>query len=336
MRIGVDLMGSESSPTVLFEAVLNAAKTFSSEDSLVVYATHAGLQQILCEEKFRSIFESKTQLIDLHLVQEEILMDDDPLSAIRLKKASSIVVGMKQLNEGRIDAFVSSGNTGAIVGSASFNLPKFKGIERPCLLASFPSREAPLAIVDVGGFLSTTAKQLVQYAKIGAAYQRVTLEKSFPTVGLVNIGVESKKGSPELREAYRLLSEEAGSLFQFIGNVEGREAFQGDIDVLVTDGFTGNVMLKVSQGVSSFIFDYLQDTFKESATEEMLQLFTQVRNRFMYDEYPGALLCGVKGVVMKCHGAATVKAMFQSILGAKKAVENQLISQLSAAYVSGS
>lgn len=323
-------MGSESSPTVLFEAVLNATEHFSSEDSLVVYTTHSGLQQILCEEKFCLSFEEKKSIIDLHLVQEEILMDEDPLSAIRLKKESSIVVGMKQLKEGRIDALISSGNTGALVGSASLTLSKFPEVERPSLLASFPSKENPLAIVDVGGFLTTTAEQLVQYAKIGAAYQKVTQGKLCPTVGLVNIGVESKKGTPELREAYRLLSEEKSASLQFIGNIEGRKAFQGGIDVLVTDGFTGNVMLKVSQGVSSFIFDFLEETFKASATEEMLHLFSQVKNRFMYDEYPGALLCGVDGVVIKCHGASTAKGMLQSIFGAKNAVQNQLIDKIKA------
>jgi phosphate acyltransferase len=329
LRIGIDLMGSESSPTVLFEAVLNAANDISANDSLVVFTTHSALQKILSEERFQPFLVGCRSIVDLHLVQEEITMQDDPLSALRLKKESSLVVGIKQLREKRIDAFVSAGNSGALVGCASLILEKMRGMDRPCLLASLPTRKEHLAILDVGGYLSPQPEQLLQYARAGAAYQRALLGKSCPTVGLMNIGVESKKGTPEVRSTYQLLEQDKSGQFRFIGNIEGREAFQGEVDVLVTDGFTGNVILKVSQGVSSFIFDFLHEAVREMPYEEVHSLVSGMHGRFRYDEHPGALLCGVEGLVIKSHGAATVRSMHQSILGAKKLFEAGIVESIS-------
>src|SRR5690606_23229682 len=156
-------------------------------------------------------------LVDLQVVEGEISMEDDPLAAVRLKKESSVVVGLRLLKERNIDAFVSAGNTGAIVAAAALILPKM-GFDGCCLLASLPTKKDPLAVLDVGGFLDPTPEILLQYARIGAFYQRALLGKETPNVGLMNIGVESKKGTGEVREAYRLLKQEEGGQFHFVGN----------------------------------------------------------------------------------------------------------------------
>lgn len=317
-------MGSESSPTVLFEAVQSAAQQLSENDSLVVFATSSILQLLFADNRFKSLLEGQSNSIDIHLVTQEITMEDDPLSSVRLKKDSSIVCGIQQLKEGRIDAFVSAGNTGALIGSATLLLPKM-GLDRCCLLASLPTRKDPMAILDVGGFLSPSPDILLQYARLGAAYQRALLDKERPNVGLMNIGVESKKGTQDVRRAYQLLEQEESDHFHFVGNVEGREAFQGSIDVLVTDGFTGNVLLKVSQGLSAFIFDDLKASIHDEAA---FQAIDNLHRNFRYDEHPGAFLCGVDGLVIKCHGATTVRGMYQSILGAKRLLQAEVIQKM--------
>lgn len=327
MRIGIDLMGSESSPTVLFEAVQSAAQQLSENDSLVVFATSSILQHLFADSHSKPLLEEQSSHIDIHLVSEEITMEDDPLSSVRLKKDSSIVRGIQQLKDGRIDAFVSAGNTGALVGSATLQLPKM-GLDRCCLLASLPTKKDPMAILDVGGFLSPTPETLLQYARLGAAYQLALLGKGKPNVGLMNIGVESKKGTQDVQTAYRLLEKEESDRFHFVGNVEGREAFLGGIDVLVTDGFTGNVLLKVSQGLSAFIFDDLKSSINQSLDDEAYRAIDNLHRHFRYDEHPGAFLCGVEGLVIKCHGAATVRGMYQSILGAKRLLQAEVIQKM--------
>ena len=327
MRIGIDLMGSESSPTVLFEAVLNAAQHFSDHDSFVIFTTPSVLQILLDNSRFKPMMVDQSSSIDIHLVSEDISMEDDPLAAVRIKKDSSIVQGIFQLKEKKIDAFVSAGNTGALVASASIQLPKM-GLDRCCLLASLPTKKDPIAILDVGGFLSPSPETLLQYGKVGAAYQRALLGKKRPNVGLMNIGVESKKGTSDVRLAHQLLSKEESDDFHFVGNVEGRESFQGGIDVLVTDGFTGNVLLKVSQGVSAFIFDDLKSSINRNSDEHAYEVIDHLHRYFRYDEHPGAFLCGVDGLVIKCHGAASTRSMYQSIVGAKRLHNAQVITKM--------
>ncbi len=185
-----------------------------------------------------------------------------------------------------------------------------------------PTAKDPVAVIDVGGNVSCKATHLVQFALMGAAYQRCFHSRRVPRVGLLNIGVESKKGTSELRQAYDILSQRPkGGHIHFVGNVEGREVFQGDVDVLVTDGFTGNVFLKTSEGVSSFILDHLKQAIDPAALPGL-------QRQFSYEEYPGAVVCGVEGVVIKCHGLSTAHGMLNGILGAANLVQNQFVDML--------
>ena len=238
-------------------------------------------------------------------------MNEDPLVAIRRKKDASLVVGMGLLAKKQIDAFVTCGNTGALIACARLFLPLLSGVTRPALLVSLPTKTGLVSVLDVGGNISCKAQDFVQFALLGAAYQRTIHGVKHPRVGLLNIGVESKKGTAELRQAYELLQQTDG--IHFVGNVEGRNIFTGVIDVLVTDGFSGNVMLKTAEGVASLILDAL------NAAED----YSALRKQFNYTEYPGAIVCGVEGVAMKVHGNATAETLLVSILSAPNIVIHQ-------------
>ena len=310
MRIGVDLMGSDSSPQTLYQGILEAINQLPEDVSLLVFSTQN--------------FQPTHSRIAFHIISEVISMEDDPLSSIRLKKDSSLVVGLRFLKEKKLDGFVSAGNTGALVALCSLTLPLFSGIERPALLALLPTKKEPFALVDVGGTHTVKSKNLVQYAIMGAAFQRCLNGIEKPVVGLLNIGAESKKGTPEVREAYPLLQQlgaNPDSKIIFAGNIEGRAVFEGNIDVLVTDGFTGNVMLKTSEGVSDLIFDYLDDHTEHPQLADL-------RRHFSYEEHPGAIVCGIDALVMKCHGAASSQAMMRSILATSILIETRFLTKI--------
>lgn len=323
MQIGVDLTGGDNSPQLLFEAVLQAAEKIQSASvTLVVFATPATIEEIKARRDWSEKLAQSPMQVRFHPVTDVIAMQDDPLLAIRRKKDSSLVIGTRLLKDGDLDAFISSGNTGALIASTALTLSPLPGIQRPALLAMLPTAKGSVAVIDVGGNVSYKASNLVQFAYMGAAYQRCFHQIPLPKVGLLNIGVESKKGTSELREAYNKLQQRPKDhLIDFIGNVEGREVFQGGLDVLVTDGFTGNVFLKTSEGISSFIIDHLKGFIDKAALPHL-------QRQFSYDEYPGAVVCGVEGIVIKCHGLTSAKGMLNAIFGAVNLVKNQFVSVL--------
>jgi glycerol-3-phosphate acyltransferase PlsX len=300
-RIGIDLVGSDTPPDQLADAVLLFLKEKSEPAQLTLFAT---------EEVFvHSQFPPEVTLCP---VAEVIQMDDDPLTAVRHKKNSSLCIGMQKLKEFELDAFVTAGNTGALMASAALTLPMLPGIEHPALLALIPTKEHPVAVLDVGAGVHVKAEALFQFALMGIAYQKARGNPQ-PKVGLLNIGTEKQKGTPELRKAYQLLQHLSPV---FVGNIEGRDVFHGGIDVLVTDGFTGNVFLKTAEGIAAFILDQLQNLGPMASIPLMKEMVEKLRRRLHYAEYPGAILCGVDGVIVKCHGASSSKALLSSIKGA--------------------
>lgn len=325
MRVGIDLMGSDTPPHVLYEAVLRAAKHFDASHTLIVFATQAAVEELTRMHPIP--FSSQLARIQFHLVNEVITMGDEPLSAVRHKKNSSLVQGIRLLKKHLIDAFVSAGNTGALIASATLSMPLLPGIKRPALLAILPTEKGSVAVIDVGGNVSCKAHHLIQFAHMGAAYQRCSNQIDVPSVGLLNIGVESKKGTNELRQAYQWLeAHRTGFNMSFFGNIEGREIFQGLVDVVVTDGFTGNVLLKSIEGTSSFILENIAKAY--GTLEVMQEALNHLNKRFHYAEYPGAIVCGVDGVVVKCHGNSSPTALFNGIKGAARMVELRLVQQI--------
>lgn len=333
-RIGIDLMGGDKPPHLFFSAILQAAETLASSlDSLLIIATHGVIEQFSALLHRREHAHVRN-LIHFKSVADTITMTDNPLGAIRLKKDSSLVVGMRMLKKEQIDAFICCGNTGALIASATLSLPMLPGIVRPALLATLPSARGPVAVLDVGGNVLCKTRNLVQFAFLGAAYQRVVQGIEVPSVGLLNIGVESKKGTVEVRQAYDFLRNHCQNLaargitprLRFAGNVEGRDLFKGVVDVLVTDGFSGNILLKTTEGVAEFIFSSLSMIAKGNANESFHNAFANLETLFSYNEYPGAIICGVEGIVMKIHGNASPKSLLSSIIAASECIQKKVIN----------
>ncbi|MBA3237082.1 MAG: phosphate acyltransferase PlsX [Parachlamydiaceae bacterium] len=315
-------MGSDSSPKELFKGVIQAAEQRGDTSTFVVFATPVALAT-LESSKYE---DSLNVHIEFHPVDHEISMDEEPLSAVRRKKNASLLVGLRFLKEGHLDALVSSGNTGALITASRIILTTFPGIQRPALLALLPTKKGTVALIDAGGNIENSVATLVQYAQMGVAYQRCFSNIKIPTVGLLNIGTEVRKGTLLLRGVYaelEALSIQKNSGFYFKGNVEARELFEGKVDLLVTDGFTGNILLKAVEGTASYTLGCFLNHLQDPEARDQLQA------QFDYVEYPGALVCGVKGIVIKCHGNASKKSIYKAICTAMTLVERNLISQLS-------
>lgn len=312
-------MGSDTAPQQLFNGIIEATSLLPSNTQCLVLATPDIISQLSPLVSSRSII--------FHAAKAEIKMEDDPLQAVENRDAS-LMVGIDLLKQGQIDALVSAGNTGALFAASTLDLPHLPGIKRPALLVQLPTRKRPLVVLDVGGNVSCSAQHLVQFAQLGVAYQRCTQGLGSPAVGLLNIGVESGKGTSSLRKAYQALIAQTqiqDASFHFVGNIEAREIFAGDVDVLVTDGFTGNVLLKSAEGIASFILEEFAGEISGSSRN-----LSALKRRFSYTEYPGALVCGVEGVVIKCHGNATAQTFLSSILWAATLVEKQFIAAMRA------
>lgn len=324
-------MGSDRSPQVLFDAVIQAAKQFDSTVTFVVFTTQEAIDPLSDLQK-QVMDSSAIARIKFELAQDVITMRDDPVPSIRLKKNSSLVKGIRLLKKRGIDAFVTAGNTGALIACSTITLPLLPGIRRPALLATLPTEVGQVAVLDVGGNVLCKAAHLVRYAELGAAFQKIHFGLAAPRIGLLNIGNESKKGTSEHRQAYQMLQTLSNSRLniQFVGNIEGREVFQDKVDVLVTDGFTGNVLLKTSEGVAFFILDFLRRSLATSPVSQVQHILQQMQAHFSYAEYPGAILLGIDGVVVKCHGDSSAKAMYNSIKAAATYVEQQLTAKLKA------
>jgi glycerol-3-phosphate acyltransferase PlsX len=245
---------------------------------------------------------------------EFIEMDESPLYALRRKKKASMCEGLRLLKAKKLDAFISAGNTGAFVSAAKMILGNIPGILRPALLARMPTKKLPVTVLDVGASIQCKAAHLVQFAKMGAAYCKIHGIDN-PTVGLLNIGSEPIKGTSELRLAYQEL-QKPHTEFRFAGNIEGKSVFEGDVDVLVTDGFTGNVFLKTGEGIASLILDRFGGLIPPGEYKKLHPQIQDLASTLHYAEHPGALLAGVRGIVIKCHGYSTPGAFDKAILGA--------------------
>lgn len=294
VTIGLDLQGGDHPPKSLLEGIIESLR---GKIRLALFGT---------PEILKHYADIDMQSVDVEMipVEEVIEQDEDPLVAIRQKKESSTVVAMRLLKEGRIDAHLSVGNTGALLAAATTLLPRFKNISRPALLALIPTAKKTTALLDVGAGTSAKPEHLLQFAKMGIAYQQA-LGILNPTVGLLNIGQEPLKGRKEHKEAYKKLKRSLKN--QFIGNIEGTTFFQGVSDVVVTDGFTGNIFLKTAEGLSAWISKKIDIEIEHQSS---------------------ALLCGVQHIVVKCHSHSSAQSIAQSLDDIKKLIHKDFISLL--------
>jgi glycerol-3-phosphate acyltransferase PlsX len=321
-RIGVDLLGCDTPAKKILEAIAEHEWEGKHPPRLTLFGT---------EEVFAST--SVPEGIECCVVSEEITMEDDPLLAVRRKKQSSMAIGLQTLKNYDIDAFISGGNSGALLAQTKITLNMLPGIDRPALLTLIPSKLEPIAVLDVGANLELTPENYLQFAKMGIAFQKARgLEH--PVVGLLNIGEEKKKGTPKHQKAYSILQtlNDASPINAptFIGNIEGRDVFLGNIDVLITDGFTGNVFLKTSEGIAGFVLEQMENLGPIGAIPGIRAIVATLKNRLSYAEYPGAILCGADGVVIKCHGASPPETFVGSIVSTSRLVSHGFVEKIKA------
>ena len=291
-------MGSDNAPRALLDALHSAP--LRSDTQLIAIGS----------PEF-----ARASPFPFHPAPDFIAMDENPLVALRRKKEASICVGLRLLKEGKIDAFVSAGNTGALVTASKMILSPLPQILRPALLALIPTKKRPVAVLDVGANVQVKAAHLVQFAMMGAAYLRSRGVEN-PAIGMLNIGSEALKGTSDLRLAYRELQGLENPPFRFAGNIEGKSVFDGDVDALITDGFTGNVFLKTAEGIANLILDRLNAELPQESLKKLGSQLTDLQRHLHYAEYPGALLAGVRGIVIKCHGYSTPQAFVNAVRGA--------------------
>jgi len=328
-------MGGDNPPQHFFSAILEAASQLNSDYNLLVIATKNVVDDLSSYIK-TNLTCHHGACIDFLVAADFIAMDEEPLKALRRKKGASLILGVDLLKKNQLDAFVSCGNTGALIASAALSLPLLPGILRPALLVPLPTKKGPVAVLDVGGSVSCKAQHLIQFAHLGAAYQQAMYGIEVPAVGLLNNGIESKKGTVELQQVYESLrtscldtvARGTAPKMNFVGNIEGRDVFTGVVDVLITDGFTGNILLKTAEGVASFIFDALEGIVEQSASENIREEFSSLKKQFNYTEYPGALICGIDSVIIKVHGNASAQTMLVSLLSAADCLHRKVIEKI--------
>ena len=319
MRIALDAMGGEYSPAAEVEGAVAAAKA------------HA-IEIVLVGKKEAIEAELKKHRYDLPIVEasQVIEMTDHPSEVMRDKRDSSISVGMKMLKNKEVDAFVSAGNTGAVTTAATLILGRIEGIERPALsiLVSLPSN--PILLLDVGANANCKPDYLVQFAQMGSVYMEKIFGVEKPRVGLLSNGEEDTKGNSLVCEAHKLLRT---TKLNFVGNIEGNNLPSNSTDVVVTDGFTGNILIKVGEGIGEVIVQAVKQALASRPYLKVVALILKpaLRSAFNsvdYSEYGGAPLLGVNGNVIIAHGRSNAKAISSALFIAKRAVEQDIVSAI--------
>lgn len=322
MRIVLDAMGSDTHPEPELIAAVEAAKRWG-EPILVT-----GPEELL-KPKFAELGAGPDLVRIIH-APEVLMMTDAPARSARGKAESSMAVGMELLKNGEADAFVTAGNTGGAMANALFRLGRIRGVKRPALGTIFPVRGGHAILIDIGANADCRPIYLMQFAILGAVYAEIIQHKSSPRVAILSNGEEPGKGNSLVKETFPLL-QQAG--LNFIGNAEPKELFSGKVDVAVTDGFTGNVLVKTSEAVASLLIDIIRTEIKASATSALGGLlakpaFRRVGKMMDPSEYGAAPLLGVRGLVFIGHGRSDSKALINAIRVAREAVAGGLMDAL--------
>ena len=325
MRIVLDAMGSDTHPEPEIQAALEAASLYQEEIILVGQ-----------EEKLQPILKTSgnaANLVKVVHAPEVLEMTDKAATTARRKAQNSMAVGMQLLKSGEGDAFITAGNTGGAMANALFTLGRIRGVKRPALTGMFPVRGGHTAVLDIGANADCKPEYLVQFAMMGSIYAEKVLQIRNPKVGLLSNGEEAGKGNELVKETYPLL---AASGLNFIGNVEGKELFGGQADVVVTDGFTGNVLLKSSEAVAKFVTDILKDELMASTRTKVGALlakpaFYKVKAMMDPGEVGAAPLLGIDGLVFVGHGRSDARAILSAIKVARQAVQANLMEALRSA-----
>lgn len=337
MIILLDAMGGDNAPDATIKGAVKAINDIKAEVVLI------GKQDVI-NSKIKEFYgkddiKEISPRLSIYHTSETIEMEDTPTQAIKNKKDSSMVVGFNMLKEGKGDVFISAGNSGALLTGATLLVGRIKGIDRPALAGILPSYKSRLLLMDCGSNTNCKPINLLQFAQMASIYLKNTFNmETNPTVGLLNIGTEETKGNELIRESYQLIKEKAEELnINFVGNVEGRDAFSGKLDILVADGFTGNIFLKTVEGIGKLVKVSLTESLKRNLISKIgclpalpsIKRFAKVMD---YKEYGGALFLGVKKPVVKAHGSSDEKLFEFTIKQAEKFVENKAVEKLKAEF----
>jgi glycerol-3-phosphate acyltransferase PlsX len=322
MRIGLDVMGGDNAPDAILQGAMDALDRLAPTDVLVLVGDAAVIEQALSD---RGIDDGRVAIVPAAKV---IAMDESPVEAVRNKRDSSLVVLARMTGrreEEPLDAMISAGNTGACVTAAQMYMRRLPGVHRPGVAVTMPTFGGPVVLIDVGANLEPKPHHLAQYGVMGEVYAKLAFGIEKPRVALMNVGGEEQKGTTFMKKARDLLRAE--ETLQFIGYIEGRAVFEGEANVVVTDGVVGNVMLKLAEGLSAGIFKAIAREVFEIDPELAARLEPVVKRiyaRHDYHEYGGAPLLGVNGVCMISHGSSVARTITNAILRSKQFVESRV------------
>ncbi len=337
MKILLDAMGGDNAPDANIKGAISAIDDIEAEVVLIGKEDIINTKVI---EFYGKPLKEISDRISVYNATETIEMEDIPTQAIKNKKDSSMVVGFNLLKQGYGDVFISAGNSGALLTGATLLVGRIKGVDRPALAGILPAYHGRLVLMDCGANTNCKPINLLQFAQMSSIYMRNTLGIESPKIGLLNIGTEETKGNDLVKHSYQLLKKYSNDLdINFIGNLEGREAFLGDVDVVIADGFTGNVFLKTVEGLGKFVKKSLTESFMHSIWSKIgslpslpaIKRFSKVMD---YKEYGGALFLGVQKPVVKAHGSSDEKLFKYTIKQAEQFVNNKAVDQLSEVYES--
>ena len=327
MKIVVDAMGGDLAPKVNVDGAIDALRALD-DVSMILVGPQQQVEETIGAYADQQALEGVRERLSVVDAPEVITTEEHPVMALRRKKNSTFVVGMDLVRRKEAEAFVSAGSTGALMAGAMFKIGRIKGIVRPALATLMPVPDRPMLMVDAGANVDCKPEWIVQFAMMGSVYMQKVMGIETPDVGLLNIGVEDAKGNEQTQAACALMRREQP--FHFIGSVEARDALAGTCDVLATDGFAGNVLLKNTEGVISLLFGLLKGGLMSSTKGKVAALlakdtFRELKHSFDSTEIGGAPLLGVEGAVIKAHGNSNARAIFCAIRQAKKVVDSGVV-----------
>ncbi|MCD6364701.1 MAG: phosphate acyltransferase PlsX [Planctomycetes bacterium] len=328
MRIGIDAMGGDRAPSVVIGGALAARERLKSGGDRIALV---GDEAAILEHLNQSGVSGWQDAIDVYHASEAITMDELPVEALRAKPDSSISVLVEMHARGEIDACISAGNTGAYVAAAQMRLRRLPGVHRPGIAILTPTHYGPVAICDVGANVNCRPRHLQQYGVMASVYLRECYGVTSPRVGLLSVGEEDAKGNYLVKETRELMRDDSAQ--NFIGNVEGRDLFSGTCDVMICDGFVGNVILKLIEGMAvgvlkGMLGELIKALPNPDIKEKIGKVGKIVMRTYDFNEYGGAPLLGVGGMCLICHGASEDKGIMNAVLGARKLVKHQVNEQI--------
>ena len=331
-RIALDAMGGDNAPEEIVRGGVEAAEGLE-DVKVILVGIEAQIEAELAKYPKAVAAARAAGRLEVVPASEVLEMDDEPARSVRAKKDCSINVAMRLVKDGKADAFVSAGNSGAVSASAIFNLGRIRGVHRPAIAAILPTRRPirPLLLLDAGANMDCHADWLVQFAIMGSAYSRAVLKRTKPLVGLLSIGTEDCKGNELSKETFPLLKEV--KTIDFRGNVEGHDVFQGQTDVVVCDGFVGNVVLKTAESLAHAVSYFLKRECFRGVTRILGAMllkgvFKSLKQQLDPEIYGGAPLLGVPGAVIITHGSSSHKAIFYAVKAGANAARNDVTGQI--------